>query len=121
MRQARRLLRIKYGEDSLPCGNNYLAIARMFKTTGHTDDARSNYYQAIDRFSNALSDAESKNSRNQSVARASLADALDELADYLYNLIYTRKYYGTIDIPTNQVDIEVSKLRARAQRVRAEE
>lgn len=116
----RNLLKYRHGEDSVQCGNNLLAIARMYKNANHVDDAKSHYYGAIDTYTNALQDAESRSQNSATQPRALLASTLDELADYIYNLAYSVKGYGNIDTGTqHSTDLEVSKLRTRAERVRA--
>ncbi len=115
----RNLLKIRYGQDSVQCGNNLLAIARMCKDVDDVRDARTHYYDAINTFTTALQDAEGKSKSTAGEARALLASTLDELADYIYNQVYSTKGYGKIEISTHQADLEVLKLRTRAERVRA--
>ena|GEM_PF-4744752 len=116
----RNLLKIRYGEDSVQCGNNLLAIARMYKSVDYIDDAKTHYYDAINTYTNALQDAESKSSSNAAQPRALLASTLDELASYIYNLTYSAKGYGNVDTKSSySTDMEVSRLRTRAENVRA--
>ncbi len=116
----RNLLKIRYGQDSVQYGNNLLAIARMFKTVDNVEDAKTHYYSAIDTFTNALQEAENKQGSNAGPPRALLSSTLEELADYLYNLVFSARGYGNVEIKSQHItDTEVSRLRARAERVRA--
>ncbi len=118
--RARYILRIRHGEDSLQCGNNSLAIARMFKSVDNVDDAKSHYYQAIDTYTNALRGAEGRSNNTATQQRAALADTLDELADFLYNLTFSTRGYGNVEVKSQHTtELEVRQLRARAQQVRA--
>lgn len=115
----RNLLRSRYGQDSVEFGNNLLAIARMFKNADNCNDAKDNYYQAIDTFSNALHEADNRPGTKSSQARALLAETLDELANHLYNQTYYAKGYGNVQTSAQfTTDLEVSRLRARAEQVR---
>lgn len=115
----RNMLQMRYGKDSVQCGNNILSIARMYKGADDVEDAKTHYYEAIDTYSNALSDAEAKSTRSAVQPRALLADTLDELANYLYNLVYSTRGYGNIEISSQHTsEIEISKLRRRAEQVR---